>query len=642
MWTISLLISEQTMAKSFALSVSLLLFLASYICILANRVNGYIEISFTVIGLLGLLLGFLLRERRSAFSDERYGWLHIFLIVLFLGICSIFFLSWLSKNIIDFSLTNVLKNIVFPKIRLHWNILIILLFCSVIYFYMSGSEPRWDTRLLLTFIDNLTISDYLNADTLANCGHISMAYSFFGGLFAVLFRSVVLGQEVLVWIMLMGSILSVNGLLMQIISEKKYFVHRTLLVLLYACSPFILSMSAYPNYDIWMVLLFPILVWSAASDKWAFHFFISYLFIFSKETAIVSYAMFALGYLIYDLVSVQPENKIKYIINSKKYYAMFALGISWLLIYLRLPHWGGEEIYDNFNYDYLHILDKIKNLYILNFNWVFTIIIILSVMKIAMTKRKRVLINIIPIAMSNLGCAIFLCIFLTVNHARYNDSHSSGLILLAIILFTYAFIKDNSSNYLRYFLFEIAFIIVLFIENFVTVDFFTRLVYDKYNVGDTVLVSTCRGEYISDSMVYNYQAKGLEKVLNSALRDIVSKDNSNIFIQMKGHNGFFIGGGGFNYDPDSPEGRIGSWSSKKQCALWTDIHKADFEYKYTFAGEDFDFSDYLQTGDIGYYIYLPCVKTDIPTQLERDFCVNDVKTFEEDGWIMRRIQFVMR
>ena len=114
------------------------------------------------------------------------------------------------------------------------------------------------------------------------------------------------------------------------------------------------------------------------------------------------------------------------------------------------------------------------------------------------------------------------------NHARYIDTH-----IVALSLFAILGLAMISSEKIRYGLTGVI-VIILIISNYGTLDPVTRLVFRKYDIGTTKMISTEDTEFLSDSMVYNQQYRYFDKALNLALGDVIGEDTVNYFPVING------------------------------------------------------------------------------------------------------------
>lgn len=120
------------------------------------------------------------------------------------------------------------------------------------------------------------------------------------------------------------------------------------------------------------------------------------------------------------------------------------------------------------------------------------------------------------------------------NHARYIDTH-----IVALSLFAILGLAMISSEKIRYGLTG-AVVIILIISNYGTLDPVTRLVFRKYDIGTTKMISTEDIEFLSDSMVYNQQYRYFDKAPNLALGDVIGEDTVNYFPVINGRPWFLM------------------------------------------------------------------------------------------------------
>ena len=113
---------------------------------------------------------------------------------------------------------------------------------------------------------------------------------------------------------------------------------------------------------------------------------------------------------------------------------MMLPGILWLATLAILGIWSGGESSVGFEADYT--IDKLKTLYILNFGWIFVIIIGLGIaIGISLVKYKQIDWKFAFLLVYVLvGFTLFSLVFRTANHPRYSDAVPYCLYILAALI----------------------------------------------------------------------------------------------------------------------------------------------------------------------------------------------------------------
>jgi len=303
---------------------------------------------------------------------------------------------------------------------------------------------------------------------------------------------------------------------------------------------------------------------------------------------------------------------------------MLSIGLVWIYFYVKLPNWDGVGA---FEVNAAYILSKLKVFFILNFNW---LLLLISIgMILVEWKDKKFLLDILPIIISDVAFTLFSCLFNTVNHGRYIDTHIVVLNLLAIL--GIGLIKSRKVNLMMT---TMLFIIMLF-SNYRTIDPFTIMAFNNYNVGSCVMISTS-SEILSDSMVYNQQYRYFDKALDEALREPIYEENTLIFFPLiNGREWFFEGLG-----TEADLGLIGPlyWNEDKEKRVRTpEPNTISFEHCYI--TEESDINEILN-GRIGYYFYVPFAGEEIGRTIRDNMEVLEEQKFSYMGFDVIRIKFI--
>lgn len=515
------------------------------------------------------------------------------------------------------------RRFVKKRILEHKYLLCLLLIVLIISALQSGSEPRWDGTYLFQYMQDIWLASIFNMGSLSFCGHISMAFVALNEILAVVFGNLALGMTIATIFLLLSSICSVYGILKMLLSDRSDLEY-TLLTACYAVSPFILGLAGYNYWDNWVITMFPIVIYFAMKQQWVYHFVVAFLLCFVKETAVVAYGAYCMAYLLVDL---WKRKNLKQVITSKKYWGMLAIGLTWLIVYVVLPNWNGVGA---FAFDGGYVIEKLKVLYILNFNWCLTI---LGTIALFFIKRKNINIGetLIPILVSDVVFILFSCLFKTVNHARYINTHIIVLNILAILG-----IGLITNRKIRYAAAGLTLAIML-MSNYRTVDPFSKAVFKQYDIGDTVMISTCVGEYLSDSMVYNQQYRYFDKALNLALREIIDEGALICFPQINGRSWFFEG---IYADTQVDEIQTQYWDEKKGKRVLVENNDS-IPFSLCNITTQTKIERLLEKRT-GYFFYIPCAGTDVANMIRENTEILEEKEFSYRGWKVTRLKFEAR
>ena len=554
------------------------------------------------------------KNKLLQFGEDNFVLLLIAIGIIFTVTC-VMELGYIKKNVaLDL---NALKS-------KKW-IIALLFFVGLIAVFQTGSEPRWDGAYLFNYILERNISDLFNLQALQFCGHLSMGYIGANIILGYLFHNLELGMTAGNIILYLLSVYCMNGILKKTMPERRELCY-TLLTAVYAFSPFMLGLVNYNYWDYWTIVLFPIIIYLAITEKWIYHFVISFFFIYTKETAFLSYAFWCIGMVFFDSrlrnKEISVGSKIKKLLLDQRYIGMMVLGLSWLIMWRYLPHWDGVG---SFSFDFDYIIKKLEVFYVFNFNWVLSILSILFCILCKKKKWKRYRV-LGPIIISDVAVVLFNCLFKTVNHPRYIGTHIVVLCLLASVGMGVISISIVQKIML------IVISCVLLISNYYSIDWLSRMIFDNYNLG-TVLLSTS-GEYFSDAMVYNQQYRYIDIALNKAMKEAVANDKASIYFPTINNNTWFFDGitAKFRYIDDV--------IIQKEFWDYTKDKRMAYENKNTIPIEICQLPENyplyeLATQSSGYYFYAPCVGANI-----RDGLMDNVAGAREEVFEYRGIQII--
>lgn len=578
-----------------------------------NVLNQFIGVDIVLVIMFGTLCTMGWKELEIA--EHREFWRSYIVICLASIIPVLFYLCYHKRKETVILWKNYRK-----WIANHRCILLIEIIALVIAIIQSGSEPRWDGAYVYQYIhDEISISDIFNLSRLSFCGHIDMTYIAMNKILAVLFDNLLIGMTVGTIILLLVSTACMYGVIKYFIKDRSDLEY-SIMTVIYVASPYILGLAGYNYWDSWVVLLFPLLIYTSLNKQWITHIVIAFIFCFVKETAIVAYAGYAVGLVLTDWIG---NRNIKSVVKAKQYWGMLGVGLSWLYLYVKLPHWDGVG---EFTFNGTYILEKLKVMYVLNFNWVLSILGFVAI--VALILKKRIINRLtLPILLSDVFFVGFSCLFQTVNHARYIDTHIIVLILLALMG-----IQFINRRYCRYIL-SIIIIVLMLISNYITIDPLTKKVFPNYYVGKTDMISTCQGEYLSDSMVYNQQYRYFDRALDEALKNVVDEEHIIFYPVIGDRTWFFMG-----YYNKVDEPLVQYWDTEQKKHI---LYETESSSKFTVCNiTSARVAEELLQGQEGYYFYVPCAGENIADELRAQTKILEEQDFTYRNWTVTRIKFV--
>lgn len=393
---------------------------------------------------------------------------------------------------------------------------------------------RWDSLMYFQVCDNLDIGSLSN---LALYGHISQGYSLCVYLVKIFTRkteyAMVLCNYIFYWISVVYFYKIVDKL-----GGYKKFYWNIILTGIYALSPFSLGMLFNYSLDFPCQCFFVPVIYYMMEEEWLYFCCYSFFFCFTKEPAIIAYICLCIGYVIQEITPISSwKEKARYFINvfcQKKYYVFLLPFIFWIITYKILGGWAQGQKTPIFSFQLSYIWKKLAVLYILNFNWIFTIIVVFGIIFYIYTKKIAKIDFFFPLLCSQLGFTLFSCIFKTENHPRYVDTNEVTLYLLSIIII----INISRGYWVK--VIGVIIGIVQLISCFITIDPISLLVFPVVNIGTSKMIRTA-DNIVGDGMIYNRQSLWMEKCLEKAIADAL-EDNSIIMFPTSNNNPYGFDG----------------------------------------------------------------------------------------------------
>ena len=322
--------------------------------------------------------------------------------------------------------------------------------------------------------------------------------------------------------------------ILELIYPSKKRSTKALLTGIYLFSPWLLGIIGFINIDVPSVYFFVILISCFLHKKRLLEVVFCFLFVFTKEPSIVYYAFLCVGILISDYLLNKKENKSgNSIVNFGKFFfeelikyiPEILVAVSWLFCFLVRfsSSWGAVQgdIFNNedkmhcFGFTTDNLVMKTKGVLLINFNWIFVIIIIIAIIKCIVCKLKGININennnVIIIYYRSIlyftfiGFTLFNLLYIDLDHPRYNAIGAVILILIGIDLINYV-IKEKVVRFI-----SLVIALLMLTQSMVTIDPVTRNIYPKVeSFGSNTMVNYLLFVYNRE---YSYYFNAIEEVL---------------------------------------------------------------------------------------------------------------------------------
>lgn len=583
-------------------------------------------------GFLCLLL--LLRGGNSLISQGEYTklWMNLLWLVDFTGCC--FFLRRHIKFCADGgekrgALTDGWRERLSAEWKRHKWFYILLAITALLLVEPSALQFKWDGLLY-----HLACQDLFpdSISSLALYGHIAQTYGMLNGLGTLILGDAAAAMISLNIALFVCSICAFYGIIKCIVPGKTDFVYA-LAAAVYAWSPFTLGMVYYHNLDFYCQCFFVIMMYFLYRRQWIYFFVTSMLLCFTKEPAILIYGAMCVGIVILDFTAQKGKPfviRCRKLLRTKRYYFMVLPGILWLATYKILGPWSGGV--GSFQMDWAYVGEKLKALYVFQFNWLFTGLCICGVFFSIFKKRRQVLRCLFPVLCGQIAFTVFSCAFKTVNHPRYNGASQPALYCMAVLLLA------DLLGHLYGKLIAGGIAVIMAVSCFYTLDPITRLCFPQYDIGDTVMVATATIP-LGDGMIYNRQMLWLEHVVELALEDSLSQSDLVLFPALGGSTYFFDGmAETASVDSDYLFGQE-YWdvNACRRAASPGDTVRS-FTVGQLAEAPDWDaLKD--EIGGRANYCYLSCAGDQRAEQIREHFQVLEEKEYAYRGWEIYRICF---
>ncbi|MBR5420572.1 MAG: hypothetical protein IK115_05435 [Lachnospiraceae bacterium] len=433
--------------------------------------------------------------------------------------------------------------VLWDAVRKHWGILLLSFFCLLHCFDPAMLQFKWDARgYYLASMESIPYS----LRSLAAVGHLSQSYTLWNHLWTAL-----AGGET-AYGMLLGNfiayLLSVYvfyASLRRLVPGRKQ-PEYVLGTAVWAFLPYTLGMADHHSPDYLIMCLFPLLFYLSLTKQWILQFALGLFFVFLKETGILIYGTLSLGCLWIDLTE-EPASRRKLrdslfvLMRRGRYQAWLLTAFLWILMYRHAENWedGGRSL----RFDPAFTTAKLKVLFVINFQWIGSLILILGLLCILLKKGEKKKAQWLPLLLFPWGMfTVFICLYVFYNNVRYSQIFPFCLCLSAVVLLL-KFMEKTGSGTVRISGAVILSLwsVLLLLSCFYTFDPLNRLCFSLRSTGGGKILATDTvvDLPIGDGSVYNRQQLWEERALQEAL-DAARADGDTILLPMLGENSWWF------------------------------------------------------------------------------------------------------
>lgn len=459
---------------------------------------------------------------------------------------------------------------------LYNNIMIIIVLFIIFASHMPfiTSMQRWDAGeyyfRLGVALDNFTYSSIGELfECFSLCGHSASVFCIIYLIGEMIFPGKIIGVSLVSITITLIAMYCLYKIFQKIFSNTSN-TRCALYILLISFTPLTYTYMTHLNLDYAMAMFVLMIIYCYMYDKWLLAGLLSVLCFQIKENALVIIAGIAIGEMIRCILI--KENVLKNIfMNFKLYVTLIAALIQLRYFKIIGNNWtataeqeaGGLFKWDNngteclgFNKSY--IIMKLKQQFILNFNWIVAIIVILGIiLYIYNVKKKKNAIKNNSFGQYKYPLSIIICAFvsnslfaylyITNTCTRYNIIGDILLYIIAIY-----FINNFYSKYVMTVgkkiiicIFNIMYCVwlcILITECFITIDPISKLCFtkiDAINMDSLLMMELTESASYGESLIHNTQYHCYDIAMDNMLKcidfnpettDIILNDEGGVFI----------------------------------------------------------------------------------------------------------------
>lgn len=260
--------------------------------------------------------------------------------------------------------------------------------------------------------------------------HLTYGYSLFISIGNYLFPNDGIGIRAINLLLMIQTLFFMNGINRELFQKKSKWMY-SLLLCCFAFNPIILGIIQEMNIDMPMMWFFVWVVWAYLKKKDILLIFSSLLFVFSKENAVFVLGGLVLGIVIYrGIIQIKDNRNLNpfFLFEKNEWFVGMSFVCFVICSFFLGNRWGAEStqiesqlgLVNTFQFNLEYIGYRLKQLCILNFQW---IVVIMCLVFIIFFIYKRPKVKIRDIHCGMIVAAIFYNLFqllyFTFPHYRY-------------------------------------------------------------------------------------------------------------------------------------------------------------------------------------------------------------------------------
>lgn len=521
----------------------------------------------------------------------------------------------------------------------------VLVLCMIALFFALDPDMiqfKWDGS---TYYEANSRATLYSISSMGLCGHISQTFSmislFLGAVFGHSLGYGMAAGNLALYLVSIGAAYGILKAILPGLGGRQYVLGTAV----YAFSPFALGMADYYNTDFYSMCIFMLVVYYTVKQQWILQVISGLFFSFTKEPAFLVYGMLCVGVVLGEIFFQKQGSlweRMKRQLFRLRNYGMLMVAAIWGLTVMNLGIWGAGGDYGGFALDTSYMINKLKVLFVLNFSWIYVIIILCGLA--AACGSKRTAENhkewILPLFCGGGAYTLFACLFRTVNHPRYVSIIPTVLYLLAVYALVILLRNIWRGKLLDGALLVLA--LLMLVSSFRTIDPVSKLVFPTTQIGTAEMVTT--GSPLGDAAVYNRQMLWLERALGNAMKEGMETDDLLVFPMIGNANYRFdglVGAGTDSAEPGEYTCYTQYWNGNKSRRelLASEKNKPFCLYEVTNEQALVKLVSENGTDQRYRYFYLGFAGKEIADAVKAGYTVLREEEFHYRGWIVYEILF---
>lgn len=421
----------------------------------------------------------------------------------------------------------------------------VLLISGILRSFSLNVMQRWDSGeyyyKLGTACENFDFTWKSFLDQFCLCGHPTLGFAPIYAIGDYLAPRRIWGMELMNLALTLAAIGCIYRILKKILPEATGR-RLGLYTLLVSVGPLFLGTFQNFNPDTGIALFGIFVLCSCIYRQYFLLFFWSCVVVQTKETGIVMQAGLVLGLVLHDFFSQKRtlRERIKAVCKNLCTWIVGAsvlLQLGYMKLIGGLTNWASPEQqqfqWDNngmncFGFRGEFIWTKWKQFFVLNFNWIYVVIIMLGIVLVILGKNyvQKLPQGLILLWSVSGSLFLFLSLYITGALARYNLFCDLALAITGVVAIEMIF--SGKSRYRII----IPCILLMLTQSFLTIDPVSRTVFPHVETGGPIsllyMQMPSQEQFYADTVVYNYQYTFIDRALDESFAEGIEENGVNV------------------------------------------------------------------------------------------------------------------